>query len=297
MRQDSYWNTGGALRYRLRKDRLVYGVVIALTAVTILPLVLIVGELLVKGIGQFTIDFFTRETPNPYQAMVALSAGEKVPGGIVNGIAGSFLIVGMAFLMAVPLGILSGAFLAENPTNRYSNIVRDVADILQGVPSIVIGMIAYIWIVKNVTNGFSALAGSVALTLMMLPLVIRSTEETLKMIPSSIREAGFALGVPYHKILFRVLIPSGLSGLLKGVLLALSRILGETAPLLLTALGTSIVNFDISKPTSAMPLLIWEFYNDPNMVSLVWGTSLFLMIIVLSLNIVASRIANKRKYY
>ncbi|MFW5767352.1 MAG: phosphate ABC transporter, permease protein PstA, partial [Bacteroidota bacterium] len=115
------------------------------------------------------------------------------------------------------------------------------------------------------------------------------------MIPVSIKEAGIALGVPYYKVLLRVLIPTGFSGLLTGILLGISRILGETAPLLLTALGSSRVNFDVTEPVSAIPLLIWEFYNDPNMVDLIWSSSLLLMVIVLSLNIISKQIASRRK--
>jgi phosphate transport system permease protein len=129
---------------------------------------------------------------------------------------------------------------------------------------------------------------------MMLPLIIRSTEETFKMIPISIKEAGFALGVPYHKIIFRVMIPSGLSGLITGILLAISRVIGETAPLMLTALGSMAVNLNIEKPTSAIPLLIWEFYNDPNMVDLIWASSLLLMMLVLGLNLISKMIISKR---
>jgi phosphate transport system permease protein len=226
--------------------------------------------------------------------MTAINAGEVIPGGILNGITGTLLMVFMAAILAIPIGLIIGVFLYENASKRYAAIIRDITDILQGVPSIVLGLIAYFWVVKNITNGFSALAGSVALGIMMLPLIIRSTEETLKMIPDSIKEAGFALGVPYHKIILRVLIPTGFSGLLTGILLAISRIIGETAPLMLTALGSMQVNLQIDKPTSAVPLLIWEFYNDPNMVDLIWSSSLFLMGLVLVLNLVSKAIGNKK---
>jgi phosphate transport system permease protein len=176
-----------------------------------------------------------------------------------------------------------------------ANFTRNVSDILQGVPSIVLGLIAYIWVVKHITNGYSALAGSVSLSIMMLPMIVRSTEETLKMIPQTIKEAALALGVPYYKVLIKVLIPTGFSGLLTGILLGISRVLGETAPLMLTALGSTMINLDITKPTSAIPLLIWEFYNDPNMVDLIWSSSLLLMIMVLTLNIVSKQIAARHK--
>ena len=126
-------------------------------------------------------------------------------------------------------------------------------------------------------------------------MIIRSTEETLKMIPQTLKEAGLALGVPYYKVILKVLIPTGFSGLLTGILLGISRVMGETAPLMLTALGSTVINLNISKPTSAVPLLIWEFYNDPNMVDLIWSSSLLLMGIVLFLNIISKQIAAKRK--
>lgn len=122
-------------------------------------------------------------------------------------------------------------------------------------------------------------------------MIVRSTEETLKMIPNTLKEAALALGVPYYKVLIRVLIPTGFSGLLTGILLAVSRVIGETAPLMLTALGSTMVNWDVAKPTSAIPLLVWEFYNDPNMLGLIWSTSLLLMLIVLIFNLAAKRFA------
>ncbi len=283
-----------ALRSRILKDRIFAGGVFLMSMVTISPIVLIIYKLVSKGYRQINFDFFSKKAPDTYEAMVAVNSGEVIPGGILNGITGTLFMVLIASLIAIPIGLLIGIFLYDQKTKRYAGVVRDVVDILQGVPSIVLGLIAYFWVVKNITNGFSALAGSFALGIMMLPLIIRSTEETLKMIPDSIREAGFALGVPYHKILLRVLIPSGFSGLATGILLAISRIIGETAPLMLTALGSMEVNFNMTKPTSAVPLLIWDFYNDPNMVDLIWSSSLFLMMVVLLLNLVSKQLIAKR---
>lgn len=283
-----------SLNRRIIKNRLFAGSVVALSVVTISPIILIIYKLVAKGYKQINLDFFTKKAPDSYEAMDAIGSGEVIPGGILNGITGTLYMVLIASVMAIPIGLLIGIFLYEQKTKRYANIVRDIVDILQGVPSIVLGLIAYFWVVKNITHGFSALAGSVALAIMMLPLIVRSTEETLKMIPDTIKEAGYALGVPYHKIILRVMIPSGLSGLLTGILLAISRIIGETAPLMLTALGSRVVNFDVAKPTSAVPLLIWEFYNDPNMIDLIWSSSLFLMFVVLLLNILSKQIIAKR---
>jgi len=279
--------------WRELKNKLFFGTVIVLATITISPILLIVYELLAKGLKQINFDFFFKVAPDTLQAMTAVRNGEIIPGGIANGITGTLLMVVVASLIAIPVSILIGIFLYENQGKKYAGLIRSLTDILQGVPSVVLGLIAYIWIVQGVTKGFSALAGSVALAIMMLPLIIRSTEETMKMIPISIKEAGAALGVPYHRIILKIMIPSGFSGLMTGILLSISRVLGETAPLMLTTLGSTTVNFNITKPTSAVPLQIWEFYNNPNMIDLVWSSSLFLMAFVLTLNIIAKRISMK----
>jgi phosphate transport system permease protein len=270
--------------------------IIAGSVVTVIPIFLIVGNLAVKGYRQINLAFFTEPAPDTFQAMMAASSGEIIPGGIANGLTGSLLMVLMASLIAVPLGLMTGIYIYENSTRRYAAFIRSLTEILQGVPSIILGIIAYLWIVKNITRGYSALAGSVSLTIMMLPLIIRSTEETMRMIPATIREAAFALGTPYYKMIYKILIPVSFSGLATGILLALSRILGETAPLMLTALGSPAISLDITRPVSAVPLLIWDFYNDPNMVNLVWSASLFLMAFVLSMNLLARSVASKHKY-
>lgn len=280
---------------RKLKNRLFRIIIIILSIITISPIVLILSKLFIKGIRQINIDFFTQVAPDTFEAMTAVAAGDIIPGGIANGIIGTFLIVIIASVIAIPIGVITGVYLYENQERRYANLIRNLSDILQGVPSIVLGIIGYLWVVLNITKGFSALAGSVALAIMMLPLIVRSTEETMKMVPENIKEAAAALGVPYHKIILRVMIPSSFSGLLTGILLSISRVLGETAPLLLTTLGSSYINLDISKPTSAVPLLIWNFYNDPNMINLIWSSSLFLIGLVLALNIIAKRIIARRE--
>lgn len=281
--------------YRNLKNRMFKIIVIIMSIITISPIVLIIGKLIFKGIKQINLDFFTQVAPDTFEAMTAIRIGEKIPGGIVNGITGTLLIVILASIIAIPIGVISGIYLYENQGKKYANFIRNITDVLQGVPSIVLGIIGYLWVVLNITNGFSALAGSVALAIMMLPLIVRSTEETMKMVPENIKEAAVALGVPYHKIILRVMIPSSFSGLVTGVLLAISRVLGETAPLLLTTLGSPVINMNITKPTSAVPLLIWNFYNDPNLVDLIWSSSLFLMGLVLTLNIVSKRIIAQRE--
>lgn len=283
------------LKSRTIKDKAIRVLVVLLSVVTISPIVLIIFKLIEKGYKQISFDFIMKTPPNSYEAMTALANGELIPGGIANGITGTLLMMVAAAAMAIPVGVVTGIYLYENPGKFMANLTRNISDILQGVPSIVLGLIAYIWVVKGITNGYSALAGSVSLAIMMLPMIVRSTEETLKMIPVTIKEAALALGVPYYKVILKVLIPTGFSGLLTGILLGISRVLGETAPLMLTALGSTIINLDITKPTSAVPLLIWEFYNDPNMVGLIWSSSLLLMAIVLSLNLISKQIAARTK--
>jgi len=280
---------------RLIQNKLFKVLVIFFAFIATVPIILILYQLIRKGIRQINFAFFTKVAPDSWDAITALNNGKVIPGGILNGISGTFVMVTVASIIAIPIGILIGIYLYENSRKRYANIVRDISDILQGAPSIVLGIISYVWVVKYITHGFSALAGSAALSIMMLPLIIRSTEETFKMIPIPIKEAGLALGVPYHKIILKVLIPTGFSGLSTGILLAISRVIGETAPLMLTALGNPTLSFNLTKPADAVPLLIWQFYNDPNMVNLIWSSSLFLVALVLVLNLISKRIASKIK--
>ena len=281
---------------RKLKNRLFLGAVIFFSIITISFVFLLIGTLIVKGYHQINWSFFTQTPPDTFTAMMAKSSGELIPGGIVNGILGSLYIVALASLFAIPFGILIGLYLYENSKNKYAALIRDLADILQGVPSIVIGLIVYLWVVVHVTHGYSVLAGSIALAIMMLPLIVRSTEESMKMVPDTLKEAAIALGTPYYKVVLKVLIPTSFSGIMTGILLAISRILGETAPLMLTTLGNPFINWNIVKPVNAVPLLIWQFYNDPNMVDLIWSSTLFLMGFVLILNISSKWIAAKRQF-
>lgn len=280
------------IKKRLAQDKLMQWTVCILATLTAVPLIAILGEVFFRGYDQLTWSFFTEPTPTAYKAMKAIEAGEPIPGGIANGIIGTMMMLGMAVVFAVPIGILCGAFLAENDKNRFAKTVSFLTDLLQGTPSVIIGIITYIWVVVPM-KGYSAIAGSVALFIMMLPLIIRSTEETLKILPASLKEAGLALGGNKARVMLRVQLPAAFGGIFTGVLLAISRVIGETAPLMFTALGCSLIRFSIDKPISAVPLLIWEFFNDPNLQDLIWGASLFLLLFVLSLNILAKYFAKK----
>lgn len=284
----------GNIKRRTTVNRIVFFTVCFFAILTSVPLLAILGEVLMKGWSQLSWEFITEPTPTAYKAMKAVSAGEPIPGGIANGIVGTLIMLGMASVAGIPIGILCGIYLAENARSRFSKIVSYLTDLLQGTPSVIIGIITYAWVVIPM-RGYSAIAGSVALFIMMLPLIIRSTEETLKILPSSLKEAGLALGGSYAKVMLKVQLPSAFGGVFTGVLLAVSRVIGETAPLMFTALGYSMVRWDVDKPIAAVPLLIWEFFNDPNLQDLIWGASLFLLFFVLTLNILAKKIAKKWK--
>lgn len=280
------------IRNRLAKDKALLWTVCLLATLTAVPLFAILGEVFIRGYNQLSWSFFTEPTPTAYRVMKAIEAGTPIPGGIANGIIGTMLMLGMAVIFAIPIGILCGVFLAENAKNRYAQIVSYLTDLLQGTPSVIIGIVTYIWVVVPM-KGYSAIAGSIALFIMMLPLIIRSTEETLKILPSSLKEAGLALGGNRARVMLKVQIPAAFGGIFTGVLLAISRVIGETAPLMFTALGCSFVRFAIDKPISAVPLLIWEFFNDPYLQELIWGASLFLLLFVLILNLTAKYLAKK----
>ena len=282
------------IKKRSAKDKIVFGAICFFSFLSMIPLFLIIWEVVSKGYKNFNWRLFTQVAPSSMDALIAKMSGEPIPGGILNGITGTLLIVGIAVLFTVPLGLFVGIYLSEHRDNKFARTVSYLTDLLQGMPSIVIGIIAYIWVVKPL-GSYSALAGSVALTIMMLPMVVRSTEETLKMLPRSLKEAGLALGASYTDVIFKVMVPSGFGGIFTGILLAVSRVMGETAPLMLTALGASVVNWNIFEPTSAIPLLIWDFYNDPNLVDIIWSASLLLLIVIFLLNWIAKIVARKWK--
>lgn len=282
------------LQIRKFKNGLLFWTVCILSGLTAIPLLAILGEVFIKGWEQLGWSFITEATPNAYKAMQAMEAGETIPGGIANGIVGTFLMLFLAAIVAIPVGIFCGICLSEYRGNWFATIVSYLTDLLQGTPSIIIGIITYIWVVVPM-KGYSAFAGSVALFIMMLPLIIRSTEETMKILPETLKEAGLALGGSYWRVMLQVMVPSAFGSIFTGILLAISRVVGETAPLMFTALGGAAISWNIARPMSAVPLLIWEFFNDPNLQSLIWGASLFLLTFVLCLNLLAKRIAKKWK--
>lgn len=278
--------TGKQIRRRKRKNILFKGGVVLLTVLATLPLLFILYYIARQGIAAINWSFFTH-LPKP--------VGET-GGGVANAIVGTLVIVGVAALMAVPAGIFAGIYLNEEKKSKLSYYCRLAVDILQGIPSIVIGIIVYVWIVKSL-GSFSAFSGSVALALMMLPFVVKATEETLKLIPNHLKEASLALGVPYYKTILKVIVPTGLSGILSGIILSIARVIGETAPLLFTAFGNPYLNANLLKPMSNLPLIIFQYATSPyeDWHRLAWGASFILILIILILNLITKLIEKKWK--
>ena len=258
--------------------------IILLTLVTIVPLLLVLVYIIRQGVSVINWSFFIN-LPKP--------VGEA-GGGILNALIGSVMLIMVAAAIAIPFGVMAGIYFAEEAHTRIYRSAHLAVDVLQGVPSIVIGIIIYIWLVKPFGR-FSALSGSVALAMMMLPSIIKSTEETLKLIPPTIMEAALSLGVPYHRAIMKVILPTGISGILNGIILGIARVSGETAPLLFTAFGNPFVNTNLLKPTASLPLLIFNYATSPyeDWHKLAWGASFILVMMILFLNIL-TKIAEKR---
>ncbi len=262
----------------------------ALTALAalgaILPLLLIFGFLVYQGASALNVDFFTR-LPKP--------VGEP-GGGMANAIVGSLILVGLAACLGLPLGILGGVYLAESRDRRGPWLIRFTADVLNGVPSIVIGIFAYTLVVLPMRR-FSALAGGVALAVIMLPIVLRTTEEMMRLVPASLREAALALGLPEWKVILRVVLPTARAGIITGVMLAIARVAGETAPLLFTAFGNRFWHQGLDQPIAALPLQIFAYaiapYDDWHRQA--WAGALVLILLVFLVSL-AARIATRGRY-
>lgn len=262
---------------RNRKNKAFKGGIIAVTVIATLPLLFILFYIFKQGMGAINWDFFTN-LPKP--------VGET-GGGIANALVGTLIILSMSCVVAIPLGIIIGVYLSEDTHSRLAYYSRLSVDVLQGIPSIVIGIIIYEWVVRP-WGGFSAISGSMALGLMMLPAIIKSTEETLKLLPGSLKEASLALGVPYYKTILKIIVPTGMGGISAGIILSISRVIGETAPLLFTTFGNSFMSTDITKPMSSLPLIIFNYSTSPyeDWHQLAWGASLLLIMMVLFLNVI-----------
>jgi len=256
------------------------------TLAVLIPLVLIFVHIIKMGFSSINFDFFV-QIPRP--------TGET-GGGMANGLAGSAMLIFLASLFGIPVGIFGAIYLSEYGGGSFSNLIRFSADVLSGIPSIITGMVAYTLLVVPM-KGFSALAGAFALALIMIPIVLRTTEEQLKLVPGTLREASLALGVPLWRTTLKVTLRSALTGVMTGILLAIARIAGETAPLLFTALGNQFWSRSLTEPIAAMPLQIFSFAISPydDWHRLAWAGALVLVTIMFGLSLAARYFGRRRQ--
>ena len=285
--------THGALSHpragRLTRRRMVSLVMVSLTclaaAIAVVPLVVILLHLFKQGASALSVDFFTKMPKPP---------GET-GGGMANAIMGTLILLGLASAIGLPVGIGAGLYLAEQRGTRFASLVRFLADVLNGLPSIVMGIFAWQFLVRPFGH-FSALAGGAALGAMMIPLVTRTTEEMVRTVPQSLREAALALGYPRWRTSMQIVLRTALGGIVTGVLVAVARIAGETAPLLFTAIGNNFWSTRITQPISALPLQIFTYATGPydEWHALAWAGALVLIALVLVISVVARFVTRAR---
>jgi phosphate transport system permease protein len=265
-------------------DRVMRGLTAAATVLILIPLVALVGYVTVNALPWIDLEFLTS------------GPVDFVHGGALNAILGSLQLVPLATLVAAPIGILAGVFLAEIAPPRLANAIRFGTDVMVGLPSVVVGVFCYALLVVPF-HGYSAMAGIVALTVIMVPVIARNTEEILRLVPASVREGALALGMPRWRVILTVLVRAGLGGLVTGIVLAVARGAGETAPLLLTALGSRLVNVGrLTEPIDTLPTFIYTNSGQPSpvLVGQAWAAALILLIVVLTANIVVRVLTRRR---
>jgi phosphate transport system permease protein len=267
-------------------DKLVIFLALLSVVIAMIPLAGVLVFVTSKGLSVINLDFFF-SLPKP---------PNEIGGGIGNAIQGTLILIGLASIVGIPIGVLSGIYLAEYGDNRFGSLVRFMANVLSGVPSIIMGLFVYVAVVLA-TRSFSALSGGIALGIMMIPVITRTTEESIKLVPNSIREASMALGVRRWKTILFVVLSNAKSGIITGIMLSIARIAGETAPLLFTAFGSDVWATGLNQPISALPLVIYKYAISPyaNWQAQAWGAAFILLIIVLVLNIGVRFVARYRK--
>ena len=262
--------------YRKLKSDFMVGLTIAATAIALIPLFFVLGYLLSKGTAGLNRDFFTK-MPTPVG---------QAGGGMANAIMGTFELVGIATLIGVPIGVAAGVYLAENRGSQFAQVIRFSADVMMGVPSIVVGVFVYAIFVKPF-YGFSTLSGSIALAIIMIPLVTRTAEEMILLVPHELREAALALGVPRWRTTISVIVRTAISGIATGVILAIARVAGETAPLLFTAFGNRFWSTSLFQPISSLTVQVYTYAISPfaDWQRQAWAGALVLTAIVLALEL------------
>jgi len=274
-------------RYQLRraKSGVMAVITFACTLTVVTPLFLVLAFLARTGLSALNWEFFT-QLPG--------AAGEP-GGGMANAIAGTLVLVALAAVIGIPIGVLGGTYLSEYRNARLSQTARFTADVMNGIPSIVMGLFAYVLLVLPMRH-FSALAGGVALGIMLIPTVMRTTEEIVRLVPQSVREASLALGIPQWKTMLRVVMPTAAAGIVTGVMVGLARVAGETAPLLFTAFGNRFWNRDLLQPIAALPLQIFAYAISPfdDWHRQAWAGALVLVALVLLVNVTARYAAGRQ---
>jgi phosphate transport system permease protein len=276
---------------RRRKDRTMRALLLLATVIAIVPLVLVIIYILNKGLGALSSEFFTTDPTGNFLG---------AQGGVKSAILGTIEIVGFAALVAVPLGIAVALYLTEyGRKGRLAQAVRFFVDVMTGVPSVVFGLFIYITLVLADTGGssFAGWKGSAALALLMLPIVTRSAEVALELVPNHLREAALALGAPRWKVIFRVVLPNALSGIVTGALLSVARAAGETAPLLFTATIVKGTTFNLNEPMNSLPAQIFQDLKQPNneLVERAWGAALTLIAMILIVTLAAKLIQRRSR--
>jgi phosphate transport system permease protein len=277
---------------RRRKDRIARAGILAATAIALIPLVLIVYYLLSKGLSSWSPSFFTTDpTGNTFFKSSSI-------GGIKSAVLGTIEIVALASAIAIPIGLGVAIWLVEYGRDSwFANIVRFFVDVLTGVPSIIFGLFVYIVLIIGTGSTYAGYKGSIALSLLMLPVVIRSAEVVLLLVPGALRESALALGAPRWRVIFSIVLPTALPGMVTGMLLAIARAAGETAPLLFTAAATQKTTFDLGAFMNSLPVQIYKDVTSPTaaVVERAWGAALTLVTMILVLNLVARMISRRSR--
>jgi len=275
--------------WRRYKNNAMLALLVLATILALIPLFAVLGYVTKNGITAINLDFFTN-LPKPLG---------QPGGGMANAIVGTLTMVGIGSLIGIPTGILTAIYLSEyDRTSWFSTTVRFTTDVLTGIPSIIIGIFVYTVVVLTMGN-FSAIAGGISLGIIMIPMVTRSTEEMLKLVPHTIREAAYALGIPKWKTIVKVVLPTAARGITTGSMLAVARVSGETAPLMFTALGNNYWAYSLNEPIAALPLQIYQYATSPyeEWHRQAWAGALVLVLLVVSLNLLARFAFRTRRSY
>ena len=264
------------LRARYARDRIIESLLVLATLLVVVPLFVIIFYVIMNGFTALNISFFTEELGSPARAM------QGRPAGLVHSIVGTIIIDLIALVMAVPFGIATGIMMSEYAESPMAPVARLMTSTLNGMPAVLMGLMAYALVVKN-TGGFSALAGSVALAFVMLPIIARTTESVLRVTPWSLREAGLSLGLPRWRVTTALVLPAAKAGVVTGILIAFARAAGEAAPLMLTSFGNNYLTFDVTSPMDTLPQRLYSLAISPyrQWHTMGWGAAIILLLFVM----------------